>query len=127
VARVVIPEYISRDPEVVHAYVNDPLVSLDKITARLGAELLAAQREIWEVADRLALPVLLIQGGDDRLVGAEGTQKLYEIASSQDKTVRVYPGMYHETMNEAEGPRVVADLCAWLDARTPDPQTFRDK
>ena len=29
-------------------------------------------------------------------------------------TRRLYPGLRHETMNEPEGPQVVADVVAWL-------------
>ena len=29
-------------------------------------------------------------------------------------TRRVYPGLRHETLNEPEGPQVVADVIAWL-------------
>jgi alpha-beta hydrolase superfamily lysophospholipase len=29
-------------------------------------------------------------------------------------TRRVYPGLRHETLNEPEGPQIVADVIAWL-------------
>jgi len=44
------PEHISRDPEVVAAYINDPLVFIGKSTARIGAELLKAMQRVTDEA-----------------------------------------------------------------------------
>ncbi len=38
--------------------------------------------------------------------------------STADKTLRMYPGMYHELFHEPERAQVQEDLIAWLDART---------
>jgi lysophospholipase len=36
--------------------------------------------------------------------------------SSQDKTLKVYDGLFHEIFNEPEQAGVLDDLCAWLSA-----------
>jgi lysophospholipase len=41
---------------------------------------------------------------------------VYELASSDDKTIKRYEGLYHEILNEPERAAVVADMLAWLDA-----------
>jgi lysophospholipase len=41
-----------------------------------------------------------------------------ERASSKDKTLKLYEGLYHEILNEPEKEQVIADIIAWLDART---------
>jgi alpha-beta hydrolase superfamily lysophospholipase len=46
---------------VVAAYVNDPLVFTGKSTARLGAEMLKAMQRITAQANRIRLPVLILQ------------------------------------------------------------------
>ena len=116
VKKVVEPEWLSRDPQVVRAYVDDPLVSIGKITARLGAELLAAQEQVMLDAGRILLPVLLIQGSSDQVVPPSGTEKLYAVIRSPDKSIRVYDGFYHECMNEPECTEVLGDVQNWLDA-----------
>jgi len=43
-------EGVSRDPAVIDAYVNDPLVCTGKVTARLGAELLKTMQRVTKKA-----------------------------------------------------------------------------
>jgi alpha-beta hydrolase superfamily lysophospholipase len=105
---------ISREPEVVKAYVNDPLVFHGKTPARLAAELLKAMRRVTKEAGKITLPFIVVQGGADKLVDPAGAQLLCDKASSKDKTVRVYEGLYHEVFNEPERGRVLKDVETWL-------------
>ncbi len=106
---------VSRDPEVVKAYIHDPLVTYPgKVTARLGAEIFNAMQRIRAEAGAIALPILLVQGSADRLVDPAGAQMLYEKAGSPDKTLHVYKGLYHEIMNEPEREQVLEDIATWL-------------
>jgi len=107
---------ISRDPEVVTAYVNDPLVFHGKTPVRLGAELLKAMLRVRAEAHRIALPLIILQGGGDRLVDPACGQILYDKAGSKDKTIKVYEGLYHEVFNEPERARVLKDVETWLAA-----------
>ncbi len=110
---------ISRDPAVVAAYVNDPLVFTGKSTARLGAEMLKAMRRITTEANRIRLPVLILQGGADKLVDPAGARMLHELAGSADKTLKVYEGLYHEVYNEPERDQVLRDVESWLEKHLP--------
>jgi acylglycerol lipase len=110
---------VSRDPAVVEAYLADPLVCKEKITARLGAEMLGAMERIREEAGRISLPLLIVQGGEDKLVDPTGARLLYDAVSSIDKKLIVYDGLYHEVFNEPEHDRVLADVEAWLEAHLP--------
>jgi acylglycerol lipase len=107
---------ISRDPAVVSAYVNDPLVFHGKTPARLAAELLKAMQRVSAELDKIALPFIVVQGSEDKLVDPGGAQMLYDRASSQDKTIHVYEGLYHEVFNEPERGRVLQDVEDWLAA-----------
>ena len=107
---------VSRDPNVVQAYANDPLVHLGKVTARLGAELLKAMQRVTAEAVKISLPILIVQGGDDKLVDPSGAQMLYVSVGSSDKTLHVYDGFYHEVFNEPEHDRVLGDVETWLEA-----------
>lgn len=109
-------EGISRDPAVVDAYVNDPLVYTGKTTARLGAELLKTMQRVTEQATEIRLPILIVQGGDDKLVDASGAQLLYDLVGSQDKTIKIYDGFYHEVFNEPEHEQVLNNVKTWLEA-----------
>ena len=108
---------ISRDPEVVQTYVDDPLVFHGKTPARIGAEMLSGMARITEEASELTLPMTIVQGAEDILVESSGAQMLYDKASSEDKTLRIYDELYHEVFNEPERDRVLKDVEDWLEAQ----------
>jgi acylglycerol lipase len=110
-------EGVSKDPAVVDAYVNDPLVYTGKITARLGAEMLKTMRDVTERAAKITLPVMIVQGSDDILVDPSGAQLLYDRVGSEDKTIKIYDGFYHEVFNEPEREQVLNDVQKWIEMR----------
>lgn len=109
---------ISRDPEVVKAYVSDPLVFHGKTPARLAAELLKAMQRVIAEADKITLSFFVVQGSADKLVDPAGAQMLYDKARSKDKAISIYEGYYHEVFNEPERGRVLKDMETWLAAHT---------
>lgn len=111
------PADLSRDPEVVRAYKEDPLVLHGPVPARTLAELLGAMQSLPGRAAALREPVLVLQGTGDRLVMHADVKPVFEALGSPDKTVQVYRGLYHEVLHEPEREQVFADLEAWLDAR----------
>ena len=108
-------EGVSRDPAVVQAYVDDPLVCRGKVTARLSAELVKAVRRVIAEAANIRLPILIVQGSADKLVDPKGAQMLYNTVSSLDKTIKIYDGLYHEVFNEPEHDMVLGDVKVWLE------------
>ena len=65
-------------------------------------------------AGKISLPFIVVQGGEDKLVDPVGSKMLYDKASSKDKTIKFYDGLYHEVFNETERARVLKDVEAWL-------------
>ena len=106
---------VSRDPEVVRAYDSDPLNYRGKIPVRTVAEMMRGAERLPDKLRSLRLPVLLLQGTEDRLVPASASRLVHDRASSPDKTLRLYDGLYHEVFNEPERDQVLADLSDWLD------------
>jgi len=106
--------YLSHDKAVVEAYDKDPLVYRGKITARLGSELFTAMKAMGSQMQFITLPLLILQGSEDKLVNQDGAKTLYEKAGSKDKTLKIYEGFYHEVHNEPGNARVFADIEAWL-------------
>jgi alpha-beta hydrolase superfamily lysophospholipase len=101
----------------VNEYINDPLVYQGKTTARLSVELLKSIMRVNAEVSRIAVPFIVLQGSDDRLVNPQGAKMLHERAGSQDKSIRIYDGLYHEVFNEPERDQVLADVASWLNAR----------
>lgn len=102
-------EQLARDPAVGEAYFADPLV-YTKMTSALGAALLAA---IDESGDFPAppMPTYVFHGAADTVVPARSS---VAIGERDGVTRRLYTNLRHETMNEPEGPEVVADVVGWL-------------
>ncbi|MEM6843644.1 MAG: lysophospholipase [Bacteroidota bacterium] len=108
-------ENISHHPPVVMAYRNDPLVH-SKASARLGDALFNIHKDILSEAPSLHIPVYLMHGTADRLTDPEGTQQFYNALTTPDKTLKLYEGLYHETMNERPEDRdkVLEELKEWV-------------
>jgi alpha-beta hydrolase superfamily lysophospholipase len=107
---------LSRDPEVVRAYEEDPLVH-GRATARWGVEALAAIERAKGRLPELKLPLLLIHGGDDPLNSPEGSQLIADRAGSVDATLRIYKGVRHEPHNDLDWEAAVRDVADWIEAR----------
>lgn len=108
---------MSRDPAVVEAYLADPLVFNGKIPAGLVVAIFDAMADLRERAGALTLPLLAMHGSEDRLTAPEGSELVVAKAASEDKTLRVWPGLRHEIFNEPEQAEVLGVLTSWLDAR----------
>ncbi len=115
---------LSSDPAIGRRWAADPLLNHAPTTAQMAWQLAAAARSVRPHLGEIALPLLLFYGEADTVVDPAGSRFLAERASSADLTVRPWAGLLHETFNEPDGATVIAEMVAWLDARTggdPDP------
>lgn len=110
------PTKVSRDPAVVQAYLDDPLIHKGQTSARLASELVNAMERVHEGAATIKLPMLILQGTEDAIVNPDGAQEFFDAVGSTDKTLKLYDGLYHEAFNEPEKDQVFADLEKWLAA-----------
>ena len=109
---------LSHLPEVIEAARKDPLSNNRPAPARTGYEILQAMRQILERAGEIELPLLVMHGTEDHLTNPRGSQRLFKLAGSEDKELKLYEGLYHEILNETEQERVLKDITRWLDARS---------
>lgn len=111
------PSAVSRDPAVVRAYEDDPLVHHGPIPARTVAELLDAMAGFPAAVPALKLPVLVQHGTADSLVPLAATRPVYDVLGNPKlRSLRYYEGLYHEVFNEPERDTVIGDLERWLDS-----------
>jgi len=108
---------ISRVPQVVSDYNNDPLVYRGKASAGLVNAIFLAMDRVVENAGSIRLPILIMHGSIDKLTAVDGSKLLHERVSSEDRKLVVYDGLYHEILNEPEREAVMADILSWLDSR----------
>ena len=109
---------VSRDQAVVRDYDSDPLNYHGKLPARTVHEMAQEIGRFPETVASITVPLLLQVGTGDELVPPKSSELFYEWASSEDKTIKRYDGLYHEILNEPERDAVVADTLDWLDAHS---------
>ena len=107
---------ISRDPQVVQAYISDPLVS-EKVSARWYATMMKAMADANSRAATLRIPVLLMQSGDDALVDPAATGRWADSAPDELVELVVWDGLYHEMLNEPEKDLVRTHIVNWLERK----------
>jgi alpha-beta hydrolase superfamily lysophospholipase len=105
---------LSRDPAVVKAYEEDPLV-----WKKVPTDVLARSADLIAVAEKaipdVSIPVLLIHGTDDQLASIDGANYVWVQLVTVDKVLHGYPGLYHEILNEPERDQVISDVVTWMD------------
>ncbi len=111
------PKFFSRDPKTQEAMERDPLITKGKGPARTAKELLNALARIQENQSQLSVSFLALHGTEDKLTNPEGSKELHEKAASKDKTVNIYPGIYHDLLHEPEKEKISLDILEWLKAR----------
>ncbi|MER7797014.1 alpha/beta fold hydrolase [Microbacterium sp. NPDC096154] len=120
-------EWLSSDPAVGRAFIDDPLTTSTPLLKLFGVVDAARlygrpRRRLREIAGH-DIPLLLMVGADDPVGGPESVQRLADAYRDRsgltDVTVRVYPDARHEIFNEVAQAEIRADLLAWLDARFP--------
>lgn len=110
------PEAVSRDPAIVEAYKNDPLVFYDRVPPDVMGMAIEATQKAVAAIPLVAIPVLTLHGGGDTICDPLGSQEVDAQLVVTDKTMKIYDGLYHEILNEPERDQVIADVIAWLDA-----------
>ncbi|MBA0569048.1 hypothetical protein Golob_006508 [Gossypium lobatum] len=76
--------------------------------------------EVEQRLNEVSLPFIILQGEDDKVTDKTVSQQLYDAASISDKTLKLYPGMWHgllygETPENTE--IVFSDITDWLNQR----------
>ena len=107
------PDWISRDPAVVTAYLADPRVH-DRITPKLARFVVDAGGFVRAHAAQWRVPTLLLYAGSDRCVAPAGSAAFAAAAPARVVTARVFAPLFHEIFNEPEQAEVFAVLAAWL-------------
>ncbi|KAL1827355.1 hypothetical protein ACET3Z_005767 [Daucus carota] len=130
----VIPKWkIVPTKDVIDAAFKDPvkreeirgnrLIYQDKPRLKTALEMLRTSMDLEDSLSQVTIPFFVLHGEADTVTDPDVSRALYELASSVDKTIKLYPGMWHgltagETDNNIE--TVFKDITAWLDKRSGD-------
>ncbi|KAF3786385.1 Caffeoylshikimate esterase [Nymphaea thermarum] len=85
---------------------------------KTGNELLKISLKLEKSLHEVSLPFLVVHGEEDRITDPSVSKLLFDSASSTDKTLKLYPGMWH-ALTSGEPPEniklVFSDITGWLE------------
>ncbi|KAJ9540053.1 hypothetical protein OSB04_026559 [Centaurea solstitialis] len=113
-------ELAFRDPEIREEIRNNPLCYKGRVRLKTANELFNVTIKLEKQLKDVTMPFLVAHGGDDKVTDPTASKLLYEVASSTDKTFKLYPGMWHAlTYGEfTENTDIVfADIIEWINER----------
>jgi len=108
---------VSRDPEALIAKYSDPLVFTGSIRIRTGYEILRITSYLQKNLSRLRVPFFVLHGTADSVTDPKASEKLYDVASSSDKTIKLYEGCLHDLLFEPEKEEIKDSIISWLNSR----------
>lgn len=109
----VLPQNLTHDAGILAVYSKDKLIH-HEISSRLYRELVKMMNCRAEIAQRITCPVLVLQAGDDVIVSPKMSRLFFDELKVPDKDWTLYPGYYHEILNETGRQEVFRRIDAWL-------------
>lgn len=110
---------LSRIPEEVEAYRNDPMVSDPRVPALTGATAIAVAERAWTQYPHWQTPVLALHGEQDRATDPEGSKRFISMIPAADKKLVLYPDARHELLNDLDRDAAMGVISDWLRAHAP--------
>jgi alpha-beta hydrolase superfamily lysophospholipase len=91
----------------------------DPLFVRLVSVRFLTQLTLWlwrtrKKAHLLDLPLLVLQGGQDKVANANGTTAFLRHVPSREKRIITFPQAYHSLLHDPDTPLVVKALSSWL-------------
>ena len=112
----ILPSMLSHDQAVVRAHNVDPLIHY-RMTARLFFEFQTINAAMRDAAARISMPALVLHGSEDVVSSPLGSERWVRTTPRGLAEFRLYPGLYHEILNEPEGPRIASEIADWVKTR----------
>ncbi|XP_020593298.1 caffeoylshikimate esterase isoform X2 [Phalaenopsis equestris] len=109
-----------RDPEKRKMAEFNVISYADQMRLRTAVELIKAIREIESKLEKVTSPLLILHGAADKVTDPNVSKFLYDRASTEDKSLRLYEGGYHALLEGEPDERislVIAEIISWLDSR----------
>ena len=108
---------ISRDPEVIRRYQQDPFVE-DRMSVRFAAGMSQMVRAMSTAASEIETPILVMHGGDDPICPESGSHRLFanlRTDVARQSQLEIYPELRHEIFQEPERERVWQDMIQFIE------------
>ena len=100
-------------------FIRGDRLRLLEATTRFFWETARLDRQRGRASGHLNLPLLVLQGDDDKMMDVAKTRRWFSRLGLEDKTYVAYPGAGHTLDFEPDRTRYLADMLAWLSDRIP--------
>ncbi|KAK7337451.1 hypothetical protein VNO77_18027 [Canavalia gladiata] len=110
-----------KDPAKRERIRKNKLIYQDKPRLKTALEMLRISISLEDNLYKVTLPFFVLHGEADTVTDPEVSRALYERASSKDKTIKLYPGMWHGLTSGEPDENieiVFADIISWLGKHT---------
>ncbi len=111
------PGRLTRDPEMVRAWREDPLIHT-RLTGRFFREAEREQRRVWLSSMPEGMPLLFLIPTDDRVVRSSVTETFAGGIVGSETQVEILEGRRHEPLNDLDRHQVYQMVIDWLAAHT---------
>ncbi len=111
-------EALTRDLELLKLIAADDRMYHGKARNLVAKTVLELSDFVWSKIDSWQTPTLIIHGDKDLSTNHLQSIALMDAIPAKDKTLKIYPGGFHELLNDLEKDKVEADVFDWLEART---------
>lgn len=105
------------DESVVEAYNQDPLVLKAGTMRLMRNAFIKGCKLVNNNIGNISVPTLVMHGQEDGIVVVKTGEWTYLNLKVEDKTLKIYPGLYHEIFNETSKDEVIKDVVEWLNNR----------
>jgi len=105
-------EWLTHDRELIEETRADKY-SQRAITFGLYMEMTKAMDFVRANIGKIQVPVLFLQGGDDKVVDADGVKAAFEKITAPDKELMLYDGLYHELLRETRREEIMDRIYDW--------------
>ena len=99
---------------VVEDYKEDPL-NLDYVTTKFLYEfIINGTSYAKDNIKSYNYPCLILHGENDKIISKDASIFMYNNISSSEKEIKIYEGLYHEILNEANKDEILKDIINWI-------------
>lgn len=105
---------LTHDAEQAKKYAEDPLITR-AISVNVLLDLYEISERVVADAGAIRVPALVLSGGADWVVDVKEQRKFFDRLGSSKKKMRVFDGMYHDLLHEAERAEVLAEIRGFIE------------
>ena len=113
------PERLSRDPDAIREYVEDPLVRVANVRFLAAYQILEGFRGLERRREEIRTPLVVFHGDEDEACDFDVAREFVDAVGSEDKRFVALPGTRHLLLHEPGASAVADEMTAWVD---PEPR-----